>query len=273
MPYCQNCGTEYQEGAKFCPSCGKPIAEQTTPPTPPQQQAQTSGGPKQPEKKLGCLFWIVMILFAPAALIWALTLKKDHPQRKLGIIIPSVLMAIFIIVAIIPSEEDKISKSVSAKTKAPTTLQSTTEKVEAPATSLSGSTTSSSMKRAAQAYFTTLTKQTATVGNALEEIGQLSQNPQFGSEDWRLKMALQLTIIRDAYKKATEIEPPNSVTNIHHKYIQGMKHFNTYTTLQAQGIDKLDSDLLKRAEKEMQSGNELIVEATELISEFTETQK
>lgn len=27
MPYCQNCGAEYQAGARFCGSCGKPVGQ------------------------------------------------------------------------------------------------------------------------------------------------------------------------------------------------------------------------------------------------------
>lgn len=27
MPYCRNCGAEYQEGTRFCGSCGKPVGQ------------------------------------------------------------------------------------------------------------------------------------------------------------------------------------------------------------------------------------------------------
>ena len=68
MPFCKNCGTEYQEGAKFCPSCGKPIGGQPTPPQQPQPVQQQPPVVQQPKKRktsglaIGCLVVICIIV-------------------------------------------------------------------------------------------------------------------------------------------------------------------------------------------------------------------
>ena len=38
MAFCQNCGAQFSEGAKFCPSCGTPV-QAVEAPAPVQQEA------------------------------------------------------------------------------------------------------------------------------------------------------------------------------------------------------------------------------------------
>lgn len=89
MPFCQHCGTEYQEGAEFCPSCGQPV-EDTRKPQPnlseqTKQDNQQQPSDKQQEKKKkakkgcywGCLFVIVIIL-----LIIVIPLISSHCSEK-----------------------------------------------------------------------------------------------------------------------------------------------------------------------------------------------
>ena len=126
---------------------------------------------------------------------------------------------------------------------------------------------------AERAYTSTIVNQTTTVGDAYIELGNLLQNPQIGNEDWTLKVAIQLTKIQITYNKAMEMKPPDSMTNIHYKYVQGMKHYNTAIELIAQGIDKIEPELLEQATEEMYLGINFINEATQLILEFKETHK
>lgn len=67
-----------------------------------------------------------------------------------------------------------------------------------------------------------------------------------------------------------ELEPPESMAHIHYKYVEGMQHFNTMTELLARGIDESDPDLLNEAIVEMETGAQLMDEATKLMEEFTE---
>jgi len=261
MPFCKNCGTEYEEGAKFCPSCGKPIAEQTTPPTPPQQQAQTSGGPKQPSKKLGCLFWGLAIFLSPFALIWALTLDKNHPQKKSAIIVPSIFLLGFILMMIMSGADSDSYTNVhdSAPQK--------TEVVEVEKTE------TSSVTAKEQEYFSAVGKQSQTVGSAINQIGVLSQNPLFGNDDWTLKMGAQLAIIQSEYTTAKAMTLPNSLKSIHSKYLEGLSHYNSMTSLLAKGIDNSNSDLISKAADEMAKGSACVIEAVALIDEFNQKNK
>ena len=96
-------------------------------------------------------------------------------------------------------------------------------------------------------------------------------NPLIGDDEWTLNVAVQLVTIQALYDEAIEINPPSSMTNIHYKYVQAMKHFESATQLIAQGIDELDANLINQATAEMNLGGQLIDEATELIEEFTMT--
>jgi len=120
-----------------------------------------------------------------------------------------------------------------------------------------------------QAYATTIAEDSSKVAKAMSELGSLMSNPQIGNDDWTLKVAAQLATIRVLYDEAMEIEPPSSMTDIHYKYVQAMKHYETATHLIAQGIDELDADLINQAVAELETGNQLINEATELTQEFT----
>ena len=59
MPYCTNCGAQYDDGAKFCPTCGATTGEAaqsnaqqnaayTTPTQPAQQPVQTTTAKQWP---------------------------------------------------------------------------------------------------------------------------------------------------------------------------------------------------------------------------------
>lgn len=124
---------------------------------------------------------------------------------------------------------------------------------------------------AEQAYATTIAEEDVTLAKAFTELGELFQNPhQIGNEDWTFKMATQLPIIQTAYNKAMEMEAPDSMTHIHYKRIQALKHYNTATELIAQGIEGKINQVasIEQAGAEMQTGGQLFNEATELALEF-----
>ena len=123
---------------------------------------------------------------------------------------------------------------------------------------------------AEQSYAATIAEQATTVGQALTQLGQLLQSPQYGTEDWIFQTANQLAIIWTACNKTMELEHPDSMAHIHYKYVQGMKHYNTMAELLARGIDESDPDLLDEAITEMETGAQLITEANKLMEEFTE---
>lgn len=121
-----------------------------------------------------------------------------------------------------------------------------------------------------QAYATTIADHSRKVGRAFEALSELMANPLMGDNEWTLAVAAHLATIRVLYEEAMEIEPPASMANIHYKYVQGMKHYETATHLVAQGFDELDVNLINQATAEISTGAQLVNEATELTEEFIE---
>lgn len=142
-----------------------------------------------------------------------------------------------------------------------------------PSTPASSPTSSSqpTITAAEQAYASAVAEQAATLTEALSELGDLLQNYQFGDDEWTTDVALQLATIRIVYDEAMAMSPPSSMTEIHYKYTQGLKHYNTMTELLAQGIDELDAGLIEQATTEGYIANDYIAEATNLINDFTES--
>ncbi len=54
-------------------------------------------------KRLGCLFWLLVLFLTPAALVWAIILPSGHPQKKMGIIVSSavILLSLLLLAALI----------------------------------------------------------------------------------------------------------------------------------------------------------------------------
>jgi flagellar basal body-associated protein FliL len=122
-----------------------------------------------------------------------------------------------------------------------------------------------------KAYALTIVDQTTTMSKALTELHDLLQNYQLGNDEWTINVATQLAIIRMVYDDAMTLEPPNSMVEIHYKYVQGLKHYHTMTDLLARGIDELDVNLIEQAATEMDTGTDYITEATNLVNDFTES--
>lgn len=122
-----------------------------------------------------------------------------------------------------------------------------------------------------QAYANTIADHSMRVGEAFNEFSNLMSNPQIGDEEWTIKAATQLVIIQALYDEAMEIDPPSSMAHIHYKYVQAMQHYDTATDLIAEGIDTLNIDLINQAVAEIDLGNQLVSEATQLTNEFLAT--
>ncbi len=79
MPYCQNCGTEIKEGAKFCATCGKPIDKELTE----QQQTQPTSLPTVAKKRkknknwLGYSIAVVLVLSIVVLIVLSIDIPKD----------------------------------------------------------------------------------------------------------------------------------------------------------------------------------------------------
>ena len=131
----------------------------------------------------------------------------------------------------------------------------------------------STLTASEQSYVDTITDQSSRLSTAFSKLGELLQNFQLRNDEWTINVATQLDIIKQAYDEAMAIEPPNSMTEIHYKYVQGMKHFHTMIGLITEGIDNIDASLILEANNEMETGTQYILEAARLMTEFMENKQ
>jgi len=123
---------------------------------------------------------------------------------------------------------------------------------------------------AEQAYSTTIGNHAYRVADTMDNLAELFSDFQIGDDAWTIQVAAQLVTIQMLYDEVLEIEPPSSMTHIHNKYMQAMKHYETATHLIPQGIDRLDTDLINQATAEILTGVQLVDEATSLLEIFLE---
>lgn len=169
--------------------------------------------------------------------------KKRKSRRKLYGIIAVVFVALIIIGIAIPGD------STTSPTPTPTKPAITASE---------------------QAYAASVADQSNTLSEAFYDLSELTSNPQIGNNDWTFSVVIQLLTIQELYDKAMDLDPPNSMAAIHLKYIQAMDDYNDATYLMAEGIDELDASLINAATQKMNTGRQLINEATQLTLDFIE---
>ncbi len=125
-----------------------------------------------------------------------------------------------------------------------------------------------SLTASEQNYAATMADHGSRVSEALGNLGDLMANPQFLDDEWILDVAIEITIIRLLYEEAQEIEPPNSMADIHYNYMQAMWHYDRSVDLIVEGIDTLNADLIYQATSEMEAGGEYINGVTEMLYDF-----
>ena len=125
-----------------------------------------------------------------------------------------------------------------------------------------------SLTASEQNYAATMAEHSSSVGEAMSNLGDLLMNPQIGYDEWTIAVGTEVAIVWLLYDEAQEIEPPNSMVDIHYSYMQAMWHYNEAMYLMVEGIDTLDADLLNQATLEIEMGTAYIYEATELTNDF-----
>jgi hypothetical protein len=104
MAFCGNCGTQYQDGMRFCPRCGAAAVAQTVPPpvyapppqygyaTPPQPMPYMQAQPRYGSKSKTLA---VLLAFFLGAWTWAYTFKRDKGKFFLTIVAGAILTIAF----------------------------------------------------------------------------------------------------------------------------------------------------------------------------------
>jgi len=239
---CPQCGAPVAFGVKFCGNCRTQLnwpAQQQQPP--PQYQPPQYQPPQQPPPQ-----------YQQPQQQWSGYQQQPEPPKKkktnvwligcLGLIVLAAIIGGIVLATGASLPE------ASPSTSPPTTITA-----------------------AEQAYALVVADQSTTMSTALTELGDLLQDYRLGDDEWATDVVTQLVKIRMVYNEAMAMTPPSSMTEIHYKYSQGLKHYNTMTDLLAQGIDELDASLIEQAATEMDIGTDYIKEATKLMNDFTES--
>lgn len=127
-------------------------------------------------------------------------------------------------------------------------------------------------------YALTLADQLTVTGNAVVELGKLysetksiAWTPQENTE-WADKVELQLILMADAYDKAIELNPPESMAEIHLKYIEAMSHFNEVIIIIVNDTGSF-KNVTDKVTKELTIATQLVHETGQLLHEFRQTRK
>lgn len=91
-----------------------------------------------------------------------------------------------------------------------------------------------------------------------------SENPLLLLDDqWRLEVALHLSVFPMVYDRVQELTPPDSLKNFHTIMLQAINECNQFSAELAQGIDTLDEEILLSANSHMERCAELMVQASD----------
>lgn len=104
MAFCGNCGTQLNDGAKFCPKCGQPTSEVSNV----QNQSANSNFDSEPEEQIKTWQKIVCVLFWPigAIITIAAFLKKQHALAKSALLYTAIGIALAIVISIAGNKEE-----------------------------------------------------------------------------------------------------------------------------------------------------------------------
>ena len=120
--YCQYCGNKVEEGSKYCPVCGSPLAEKSDAPKEEKQDttdfektyyaesASPRTGTKPGSARTMAIVSIVLAFFNPligliVSIVAFNNAKRDDPDSlglaKIGIIVSIVIMAFSLIITVV----------------------------------------------------------------------------------------------------------------------------------------------------------------------------
>ena len=113
MAFCGNCGTQLNDGAKFCPKCGQPTSEVSNA----QNQSDGSNFDFEPEEQIKTWQKIVCVLFWPIGAIITIVafFKKQQALAKSALLFTAIGIAIAIVISIAGSKEEDSGTSTKTE--------------------------------------------------------------------------------------------------------------------------------------------------------------
>jgi hypothetical protein len=106
------------------------------------------------------------------------------------------------------------------------------------------------------------------LSGALQAISDLSSSPNLSSNDWKIKMAAQLAMIRITHQALAEMSVPEEMKAMHLSILDATADCDSATYHLAEGIDSLDMDEIQTATDLVRSCGEKIKIPLQMISEY-----
>jgi hypothetical protein len=112
-------------------------------------------------------------------------------------------------------------------------------------------------------YRLKVAEKTTTMGQALQVLGSLLQNPRIGEEDWTAAAAASVVVIRSSYEEIARIKPPSEMLNIHSFVLDATRDCYRSMDFLVDGIDKRNIENINRAKELLLSCDEKLKRATQ----------
>lgn len=114
-------------------------------------------------------------------------------------------------------------------------------------------------------YLETVYYLSESMSVSMDIVGDLLQDPQLGSEQWRNRMATEMLIWRANYDDARKLVPPSDLATFHDVFVRALERYASAS----QDIDRLiagDLSVADQAIAKMEEGQRLLGEATNLLT-------
>ena len=95
-------------------------------------------------------------------------------------------------------------------------------------------------------------------------LDQMLSNPEIDDPDWVTTINLAIEDINTLCDEACQIEPPDSMADIHIVNLESISNLDSAAGLLADGIDEKDIDLVNQATTEMWLAAEVLAEVIEV---------
>lgn len=114
-------------------------------------------------------------------------------------------------------------------------------------------------------YLETVYYLSESMSVSMDIVGDLLQDPQLGSEQWRNRVATEMLIWRANYNDAQKLVPPGDLATFHDVFVRALERYASAS----QDIDRLiagDLSVADQAIAKMEEGQRLLGEATNLLT-------
>lgn len=163
------------------------------------------------------------------------------------------------------------SSSPTSSSRTPTTATSTTSTSSTAATVRSAEPEPASPFTAEeQEYGAAMYDHARRMLEVTMSLSTLLRSPAPFDPEWRIEVAAYLAELEMLAEEGKEIRAPDSLKDVHAKYVKALEHMGRVPELLAEGIDTFNPDLIEQATSEMLKGGELMAQCAEELEKWQE---